>query len=403
MAQWIVLLLLLCLGATFAVSQSVEDDANLSTIGLLQKYGYPAEKHTVNTDDGYILEMHRIPRPGGRPVFLMHGLLCSSAAFVLMGPKNGLGYLLYDQGYDVWMGNARGNTYSKNHVRYNENQSEFWDFSFHELAIFDLPASIDYVLHETNRTSLHYIGHSQGTTSFFILGSERPEYMKKIFLMQALAPIVFFKYCKSPPLVVLGAADLTTTFLRMTGPDEFLPSDDFLTMFSRALCDGTRIGLKICKNVLFQFAGYSPTQTNETMMPVVLGHTPAGASSRQILHYVQFRSSNEFQQFDFGILQNRKRYSSLKPPKYNLSSVTAQVILYHSQNDLLGQPEDVTRLYFALPNVVERYLVELPSFNHLDFLWGMDAPELVFGRMFKNMRYVEEVADETKYTVHKWK
>lgn len=109
------------------------------------------------------------------------------------------------------MGNARGNTYSKNHVRYNENQSEFWDFSFHELAIFDLPASIDYVLHETNRTSLHYIGHSQGTTSFFILGSERPEYMKKIFLMQALAPIVFFKYCKSPPLVVLGAADLTTT------------------------------------------------------------------------------------------------------------------------------------------------------------------------------------------------
>lgn len=34
MAQWIVLLLLLCLGATFAVSQSVEDDANLSTVML---------------------------------------------------------------------------------------------------------------------------------------------------------------------------------------------------------------------------------------------------------------------------------------------------------------------------------------------------------------------------------
>lgn len=118
-------------------------------------------------------------------------------------------YLLYDQGYDVWMGNARGNTYSRNHVKYNENQQQFWDFSFHELAVFDLPASIDYVLHETNHTSLHYIGHSQGTTSFFILGSERPEYMKKIFLMQALAPIVFFRHCKSPPVVFLGATELT--------------------------------------------------------------------------------------------------------------------------------------------------------------------------------------------------
>ncbi|TDG48673.1 hypothetical protein AWZ03_005002 [Drosophila navojoa] len=403
MTQWTVTLILLCLGATFAVSQSVEDDANLSTIGLLQKYGYPAEKHIVNTDDGYILELHRIPRPGGIPVFLMHGLLCSSAAFILMGPKNGLGYLLYEQGYDVWMGNARGNTYSRNHVKYNEDQSQFWDFSFHELAIFDLPASIDYVLHETNHPSLHYIGHSQGTTSFFILGSERPEYMEKIFLMQALAPIAFFKNCKSPPVVFLGATELTGHFLRMLGPDEFLPSDDFLTMFSRALCDANRIGLKLCKNTLFQFAGYSPTQTNETMMPVVLGHTPAGASSRQILHYIQFRSSNEFQQFDFGLLQNRVRYSSLKPPKYNLSGVTAKVMLYYSQNDLLGQPEDVTRLYFALPNVVERYLVDYPSFNHLDFLWGIDAPELLFERMFKNMRYVEEGADKFKLNGYRGK
>lgn len=183
------------------------------------------------------------------------------------------------------------------------------------------------------------------------------------------------------------------------GPDEFLPSDDFLTMFSRALCDVTRIGLKICKNTLFQFAGYSPTQTNETMLPVILGHSPAGASSRQITHYIQFRSSDEFQQYDFGLVQNRIRYGSLRPPKYNLSAITAKVALYYSQNDLLGQPEDVTRLYFALPNVVERYLVDYPSFNHLDFMWGINAPELLFGRMFKNMRYAEEVADNVKWAV----
>lgn len=47
-----------------------------------------------------------------------------------MGPDKGLGYLLADRGYDVWMGNARGNTYSRHHVKYNPDidKKEFWNF-----------------------------------------------------------------------------------------------------------------------------------------------------------------------------------------------------------------------------------------------------------------------------------
>lgn len=43
------------------------------------------------TKDGYILEMHRIPKKGAQPVLLMHGILDTSATWVLMGPKSGLG------------------------------------------------------------------------------------------------------------------------------------------------------------------------------------------------------------------------------------------------------------------------------------------------------------------------
>ena len=71
---------------------------------LIEKAGYPVEIHMATTDDGYILEMHRIPHGkinsslhsnGTRPVvYLQHCLLCSSAEFVLRDPPTALGIFL---------------------------------------------------------------------------------------------------------------------------------------------------------------------------------------------------------------------------------------------------------------------------------------------------------------------
>jgi len=115
--------------------------------------------------------------------------------------------MLYEQGYDVWMANVRGNTYSKRHVRYSAEDSDFWNFSFHEMGIFDLPAIIDFILMQSGFGQLHYIGHSQGSTIFWILASERPEYMEKIVMMQALAPVAFLSHCRSPIVNLLASQD----------------------------------------------------------------------------------------------------------------------------------------------------------------------------------------------------
>ncbi|KAJ8956156.1 hypothetical protein NQ318_020706, partial [Aromia moschata] len=81
---------------------------------------------------GYILNIHRIPGPksgkrGGQPVFLQHGLLGNSADWIING-DNALAFLLADQGFDVWLGNARGNMYSKAHVSIPVDNSKFWNF-----------------------------------------------------------------------------------------------------------------------------------------------------------------------------------------------------------------------------------------------------------------------------------
>ena len=68
---------------------------------MIAREGYPAETYTVTTEDCYILEMHRIPHGKSnvkdnktRPVvYLQHGLLGSSADWVMGSSDNSLGMI----------------------------------------------------------------------------------------------------------------------------------------------------------------------------------------------------------------------------------------------------------------------------------------------------------------------
>lgn len=136
---------------------------------LIRFWGYSAEEHYVITEDGYILGMHRIPN-SGPPVFLAHGLTSSSAQWVFGPPEKSLGYLLADAGYDVWMGNTRGNTYSKNHVEFDtcSRCEEFWSYCFDDSGVKDYSAEIDYILDKTGYEKLHFVGHSMGGTQYVV-------------------------------------------------------------------------------------------------------------------------------------------------------------------------------------------------------------------------------------------
>lgn len=101
--------------------------------------------------------------------------------------------MLADQGYDVWLGNTRGGTYSSNHTTLNPRSqflTTFWNFSFHEKGVHDLPAMIDFILDKTGALNVIIIGVSEGSSAFFAMAAEKPAYMAKVQAHIAYAPAV---------------------------------------------------------------------------------------------------------------------------------------------------------------------------------------------------------------------
>ncbi|XP_075722232.1 lipase 3-like [Rhipicephalus microplus] len=244
---------------------------------LVRSKGYPLETHEVATQDGYLLQMHRILH--GRdghcganetgmaccergPVFVMTGLLADSASLVLDFPKQSLGYVLADNGYDVWLGNVRGTTYGKKHKELEVKSKKFWNFSFHEHAIFDVPANIDYILRETKRKDLLYIGMSQGTLTFFTMLAEKPWYNDKIKAFIGLAPFYKLGHLKVPPLAVFSPhAEAPLRQAYAAGSYEVLPQGMPIAGFVRHFCGHATRG--ICSYLADNFANFGSRYINE--------------------------------------------------------------------------------------------------------------------------------------------
>lgn len=49
-----------------------------------------------------------------------------------------------------------------------------------------------------------------------------------------------------------------------------------------------------------------------------------------------FYISGNFEQYDFGPIENMKKYNSLRPPRYNLTNIKTPIAILYAPNDDLN-------------------------------------------------------------------
>lgn len=373
-----------------------------SMSALVIKAGYPLQRITVQTEDGYLLNIYRIPSGKNAPetkenkkqvVLLWHGLLDSSATWVLNGAERSLGFILADAGFDVWMGNSRGNTFSRDHIELKIDGREYWDFSFDEMAKHDLSSTINAILVRTKAKQLAYVGHSQGSALGFIKFSQDAALAKKVSIAIMLAPVVFVSHLSSPILRYLARFS-TVDLMYSLGKKEFMPGlPGPSSRFFGWICDRYPMA---CTNFYMALAGYNRGNLDNSHWDDYMAYTPAGSSAKNMVHWAQAvrnTDSTACLAFDYGTKChhlwggkkkcNQDIYGTRVPYKYHIEDFGVPLALFWGGKDLLSNSTDVEDLIGSLhPDILQQQSF-IPQYEHLDFTWGIDAHVLVYPSILK--------------------
>ncbi|VFQ72080.1 unnamed protein product [Cuscuta campestris] len=129
------------------------------------------------------------------PVLLLHGLFMAGDSWFLNSANQSLGFILADHGFDVWVGNVRGTRWSHGHVSLTEKDKDFWDWSWQELALYDLAEMTRYVYSITN-SKVSIVGHSQGTI-ISLAALTQPNIVEMVEAAALLCPISYLDHITS--------------------------------------------------------------------------------------------------------------------------------------------------------------------------------------------------------------
>ncbi|XP_065870853.1 triacylglycerol lipase 1-like [Euphorbia lathyris] len=354
---------------------------------LIIPAGYPCTDYTVQTRDGYLLGLQRISSRNvglrlqrGPPVLLQHGLFMAGDAWFLGAPEQSLGYLLADQGFDVWAGSVRGTFLSHGHVTLSEKDKEFWDWTWEDMALYDLSAMIGHIYSTTN-SKVFVVGHSQGTIMSWAAFTQ-PNIVEMVQAAALLCPISYLKHITAPLPVGMVAMHLDQMILGMG-----IHQLDFKRQPLIDLIDFVCGGHIECNDILAAITGPNCCM-NMTHLDFFFNYEPHPTSSKNMHHLFQMIRQGTFARYDYGILKNMRMYGQNKPPVFDLRMIPKSLPIWlgYGGSDGLADITDVMHTYNELPSKPQLHYLE--HYGHVDFLFSTSAKEDVFDDLIAFFRSV---------------
>jgi lysosomal acid lipase/cholesteryl ester hydrolase len=336
--------------------------------------GSYVETHFCLTSDGFELTMCRCRASQecvGPPVLIMHGLMQDSDSFMCGGTRS-LVSSLCSAGYDVWLGNNRGTKYSSSHSLHTAHEDPYWNFCIDDLAAYDVPAMINYILMATAWQKLAYIGFSQGSAQAFAALSSMPELNSQVSLFIALAPAV-----RSPGISNTYLASLINSnqhvLYSLFGRQAMLPMcRTWQRILSRKMFAMTVQG---AMRILF---GWRSEKISKYRKEELYQYVYSPSSVKCVSQWFQIIRTGYLSPYE----EENKDQQPDRPPSvvYDISKVVCPVAVLYGKADALI---DASMAIRSLPNCVYIHCEE--GYEHLDLIWADCAPERIFTRVLEQL------------------
>ncbi|ODM88131.1 Lipase 3, partial [Orchesella cincta] len=274
-------------------------------------------------------------------------------------------FFLADNGYDVWLGCHRGTSFSRGHITLNSNTDiRFWDFSFHEMGLYDFTAMVDHARMVSGNEKIFVIAHSQGASAFLVATSEIPSMNEQIHAAYLFAPGAFegglYEPITAALLPIVGTPTERLLYNLLGGRFSLRDTSRLTSALGigrLAICQPKAIRCGVCD--VYTLAPYYFNRAQQIMY--VATNLPRMIA--KLLDTGTFRSL-----FHFG--QNARSCMFRKTPSYNLSGISVPMYIFWGEQDASVTPPDIQRLANNLPSAALRAVIRVndDTFEHLDFL-----------------------------------
>jgi pimeloyl-ACP methyl ester carboxylesterase len=352
------------------------------------KLGLNLEEIEVITEDRYINTVWRLTSQdplirNGKSAILQHGLLDGGFTWLIL-EQDSLAKKLCDEGYTLYLPYMRGSQFSRSHLDYDSSlNSDYWDFSFDQMAEYDLPAVINYIKQRDNLEKIYYIGHSQGTLIFFLAYMNEPEFLEKNikkFVALGTVPNV-----NNAPHFLIKLVE-KSNILDLIPVKNFLSFPKEIGQILVPFC--TSKAKFLCNTILsLSFGGIEDTRRvdYERLGKNIFLYEPGGTSLRNMKHWIQIYKAKRVQKYDYGdIFSNLIHYGRVTPPVYDLKQMKKYSIpslMTTSDSDPFANPQDTLEFVDNIENKNIVEILSLHNYNHIDYFWADSAIEEIFPKV----------------------